>query len=123
MFEELMNQIKTDMAQTVFRASTSVENLQRIMNRMMPARQRLVHDDIQVLGRANVHSRRICLKGLDPDKRYQICCDKEVLCILESGRSGGEFVLYGDTLMNAGIHIGGLSGDFVGALIHVKEIV
>ncbi len=50
MFEELMNQIKGDIVQSIFRASTSLENLERIMNRMASRRQRLVHDQVQVLG-------------------------------------------------------------------------
>ncbi|MFT3983015.1 MAG: alpha-galactosidase [Lachnospiraceae bacterium] len=77
---------------------------------------------IQVLGRPNVHSRRIRLKGLEPDKRYQVSCEKDVLCIPAVNKSGAGFALYGDTLMNAGISIGGLTGDFVGALIAVKEV-
>jgi preprotein translocase subunit SecA len=50
MFEELMNQIKAEIAQSVFRASTSVENLQRMLNRRTLDRQRLVHDEVHVLG-------------------------------------------------------------------------
>ena len=50
MFEELMTQIKGEMAQNVFRASTSLENLQRIMGSMNRSRQRLVHNDVSVLG-------------------------------------------------------------------------
>ncbi|NLF23210.1 MAG: preprotein translocase subunit SecA, partial [Lentisphaerae bacterium] len=52
MFEELMNQIKAEIAQSVFRASTSVENLQRMLGRTAPSRQRLVHDEVHVLGSA-----------------------------------------------------------------------
>ena len=50
MFEELMNQIKAELAQNIFRASTSVENLQRMMGRMSRSRQRLVHDEVNALG-------------------------------------------------------------------------
>ena len=50
MFEELMNQIKADMAQNIFRASTSIENLQNMMGRMARGRQRLIHDEVSVLG-------------------------------------------------------------------------
>lgn len=76
---------------------------------------------IQVLGRPNIHSRRICLRGLVEDRQYEIFCDKDVLCIPEEKKTAGGFVLSGDTLMNAGIQIGGLFGDYIGALIHVKE--
>jgi preprotein translocase subunit SecA len=50
MFEELMNQIKGEIAQTVFRASTSVENIQRLKNRVAQSRQRFIHDEVSVLG-------------------------------------------------------------------------
>jgi preprotein translocase subunit SecA len=50
MFEELMNQIKAEIAQTIFRASTSIENLERMMGRVSRGGQRLVHDEIRVLG-------------------------------------------------------------------------
>ena len=46
---------------------------------------------VQVLNRPNYHSRRICLKGLQPDRNYQI--------------EGDKGVYHGDTLMHAGINI------------------
>ena len=60
---------------------------------------------IQVLGRPNSHSRRILLKGLDPDKRY---------CI-----EGEERTYLGSTLMQGGILVGNLWGDFKGKLFHI----
>ncbi|MDV4150507.1 alpha-galactosidase [Clostridium sp. AL.422] len=62
---------------------------------------------IQVLGRPNYHSRRIKLKGLDSKKLYE---NKET----------GE-VLSGTALMNAGINLTGLYGDFKGKLIYFKQ--
>ncbi len=62
---------------------------------------------IQVMGRANAHSRRILLKGLDPKKTYRI--------------EGEERTWLGSTLMQAGILVGGLWGDYKGKLIHIVE--
>ena len=60
---------------------------------------------IQVLNRANYHSRRICLKGLNPDTTYQL--------------EGTEETYTGDVLMKAGLNIANLWGDFKGELIHL----
>ena len=60
---------------------------------------------IQVMNRPNYHSRKIRLKGLDPLKQYRI--------------EGSEVINYGSTLMNAGILIENLWGDFKGKLIHL----
>ena len=60
---------------------------------------------IQVLARPNYHSRRIRLKGLSENLNYRI---------EETGQ-----ILSGSTLMNAGIQIENLQGDFKGKLIHV----
>lgn len=63
---------------------------------------------VQVLGRANYHSRRIFLDGLDPQKKYQI---------------EGEGRTYnGDTLMYAGLQVENLWGDYQGKLIYLKEV-
>ena len=60
---------------------------------------------IQVLNRPNCHSRRICLKGLNPDMRYKV---------EETGEVFG-----GDLLMRAGILVQNPWGDFQGRLIHL----
>ncbi len=62
---------------------------------------------VQVLGRASSHSRRILLKGLEADKEYRI--------------EGKERTYLGSTLMQAGILIENLWGDFKGKLIHIVE--
>ncbi len=62
---------------------------------------------IQVMSRPNAHSRRILLKGLNPDKTYRI--------------EGEERTWLGSTLMQAGILVGGLWGDYKGKLIHIVE--
>jgi len=62
---------------------------------------------IQVMGRANAHSRRILLKGLCPDKTYRI--------------EGEERTYLGSTLMQAGLLVGNLWGDYKGKLIHIVE--
>lgn len=60
---------------------------------------------IQVLGRPNVHSTRIWLKGLDGGTQYLI--------------EGTEQILSGSALMHAGYDIRGLWGDFQGKLLHL----
>ena len=62
---------------------------------------------IQVMARPNSHSRRILLHGLDPDKTYRL---------------EGEKRLYlGSTLMQAGVLIENIWGDFKGRLLYLKE--
>lgn len=71
---------------------------------------------IQVMGRPNYHSRIMRLAGLDPEKTYRInVFDME-------GAEEKEFcedAYRGDTLMNAGMVIPGMNGDFKGLLIHI----
>ena len=62
---------------------------------------------VQVLNRANYHSRKICFKGLDPEMQYRI--------------EGEEGIYTGDVLMKAGYLIQNLWGDFRAKLIHVVE--
>ncbi len=64
---------------------------------------------VQVLNQPNQHSRKIYLKGLNPDYDYQV-------------EDSGE-IYAGDTLMKAGMLISGLWGDFRGKLIHLKKLV
>lgn len=63
---------------------------------------------VQVLGRANCHSRRVKLQGLDPMARYQ---DEET-----------HTVYGGDALMYAGLPIPNLWGDFQSVLISLKRV-
>ena len=63
---------------------------------------------IQVLGRPNYHSRRIKLKGLEKSKLYKNIETEEVLS--------------GSALMNAGINLTSLYGDFKGKIIYLKEV-
>lgn len=62
---------------------------------------------VQVLNRPNYHSRRILLKGLDPEKNYRI--------------EGEEGVYTGDVLMKAGYLVQNPWGDFKARLIHLME--
>ena len=71
---------------------------------------------IQVLGRPNVHSRRVYLKGLDISKNYRITYDRTGQECVEDTQTYG-----GDTLMYAGINLS-LYGDFTGVLLHVNEV-
>lgn len=58
---------------------------------------------VQVLGRANCHSRRIRLQGLAPDAKYRL--------------EGSDEVYGGDVLMYAGLNITNLWGDYRSKLI------
>ncbi len=60
---------------------------------------------IQVMNRANSHSRRLRLKGLDPSKQYQL--------------EGSDRIYSGSTLMYSGLLIENPWGDFRGKLIHL----
>ncbi len=62
---------------------------------------------IQVMGRPSSHSRRILLKGLCPDKKYRI--------------EGEDRTYLGSTLMQAGILVENMWGDYRGKLIHIVE--
>ena len=67
---------------------------------------------IQVLGRPNFHSRRICIPGLDPEKTY----------VIENAADWpeiGQTEYRGDTLHYAGINIPPISGDFKGRIMHL----
>lgn len=63
---------------------------------------------VQVLGRPNCHSRVLKLAGLKPELRYR-------------NEESGE-IFYGDTLMNAGILLQGMWGDFQSKLIHLVAV-
>lgn len=62
---------------------------------------------IQVLMRPNYHSRRVCLKGLDPHKNYRI--------------EGEERIYSGEAMMYAGIQVENPWGDYRGKLLHIVE--
>ena len=71
-------------------------------------RSEALYTYVQVTARPNVHSRKIRLAGLAPEKRY---------LVEESG-----ITAYGDTLMRAGILMPELRGDYTSALIHLNEV-
>ena len=60
---------------------------------------------VQVLGRPNMHSRRVSIPGLDLQKKYRI--------------EGTDTVLHGDTLLHAGLQIPNMWGDYQSALFHL----
>ena len=64
---------------------------------------------VQVLNRPNFHSRKICFKGLAPDKKYRI--------------EGEDGIYTGDILMKAGYLVQNLPGDFQSRLIHMTEVL
>ncbi len=66
---------------------------------------------VQVVGRPNYHSRLIKLAGLDPEAKYRI---------EDSGDDATE--LYGRTIMEAGILIQNLWGDYKSKLIHLVRV-
>lgn len=59
---------------------------------------------VQVLGQANVHSRRIYLDGFDPDKTYRL--------------EGTDEVYTGEMLMKVGFLMRDFRGDFQSRLYH-----
>lgn len=63
---------------------------------------------VQVLARLNPNSKNIFLKGLNPDKKYQL--------------EGSKEVYYGEELMNYGFLIEKLDGDFRSRLYHFVEL-
>lgn len=67
---------------------------------------------VQVLGRPNRHSRRLKLAGLDPDKKYRV----------EFEGKDESLELYGDTLMNAGILMENMWGDFNSRLVYLRAV-
>lgn len=71
---------------------------------------------VQVLGRPNVHSRRICFCGLEADSTYGLTFE----------RTGEEPVTdmhtyTGDALMKAGINLT-MQGDFSGVLVYLQMV-
>lgn len=74
---------------------------------------------IQVLGRPNVHSRRLRLSGLDEEKKYKIY---KYNLVENSEEEYMEEILSGGALMKAGINIGGLYGDYKGLLLIIREL-
>ena len=62
---------------------------------------------VQVLARPNVRSRRICLKNLDPKAKYRLEDTEEIYS--------------GEMLMNAGIQIPPLRGDYQSRLLHLIQ--
>ena len=71
---------------------------------------------IQVLGEANCHSDKLYLRGLDPEKRYEI---EEIGsdCLL-----CGQKVLFGDALMKAGILLKCPWGDYRAILLFLNQV-
>ena len=63
---------------------------------------------VQVLSRPNFHSRRVRLKGLAPEKQYRV---------EETGEVYG-----GDVLMQVGMLVAPLWGDYRSKLIHLTEV-
>ena len=66
---------------------------------------------VQVMCRANFKSRRILLKGLSEETRYEVCFVNETKIQPK--------VYSGDTLMKAGLLIPEQQGDFRAQLIHL----
>ncbi len=67
---------------------------------------------VQVMGRPNMHSRLIRLKGLDPGKRYRV----------DLGDGKEEVLMLGETVMKAAILIQKPWGDYRSRLIHLEEV-
>ncbi len=78
---------------------------------------------VQVMSRANSHSYRVRLKGLDAGAKYEIHTEDPSLS-MEKGEK--DTVLSGDTLMGAGLRIvpmwGDMKGDFASTLISLEKL-
>ncbi len=71
---------------------------------------------VQVLNHPNYKTRFIKLAGLNPDKKYKITFPDE------NPTDFPEIILTGSTIMNAGIGIKRLWGDFQGLLMYIESI-
>lgn len=71
-------------------------------------RQEAIVTFVQVLGRANYHSRRVMLQGLDPESVYTI--------------EGEQLLLGGDTLMEAGLPVKNMWGDYRSKIFVLKRV-
>jgi len=71
---------------------------------------------VQVLNNPNYHSRKICFKGLDPDKTYAVSYPDD-----EQEKRSMPSVFTGSMLMNAGYTIPRMWGDFQAKLIYIRE--
>ena len=72
---------------------------------------------MQVLSRPNFKSRRILLKGLAEDMKYEVS-----FLGYEKANMPETKVYSGDTLMKAGILMPNLPGDFQAVLLHLTAI-
>ena len=84
---------------------------------------------IKVTSCPNRRSACIRLRGLIPDRRYKVTCDKQIFSIDYTADGDGietSYILSGATLMNAGILINEndsqMSGDYRGVLIELKQM-
>ena len=90
---------------------------------VLPDKSEALFTYIQVMGRANHHSRIIKLKGLSENKKYKLykfninTGDEEPY----EEESMKQNSYSGETLMNAGIIVKNLWGDYKGVLVHIKE--
>ncbi len=72
---------------------------------------------VQVLTRANYRSRRILLKGLSEDTRYEV----QILSA-RGEKEGDVWICGGDTLMSAGVLVPDMPGDFRSKLIYLTAV-
>lgn len=77
---------------------------------------------VQVMARANYHSRILKLKGLDENKKYKITIKGDKFENADQLVQFRDKVLLGSTIMNAGILIPSVQGDYVSCLIDVEEV-
>ena len=68
---------------------------------------------VQVLARPNCHSRKIRLQGLKADAQYEISYEN---------RENEKQILGGDALMNGGLLVASVFGDYHAELIHFVEV-
>ncbi len=68
---------------------------------------------VQVLGRPNHHSRLLKLSGLDPEKEYMVEFENDEKSNVRA---------HGDTLMNAGLLVRNMWGDFASTLVYIHSV-
>ena len=89
-------------------ASYAQNNLYDCYGVVSKDKKEALYTYVQVMNKPNYHSKRILLKGLDPQKTYMI--------------EGEDIKYQGEVLQNVGYLVKNMWGDFQSKLIHVTEV-
>lgn len=85
-------------------------------------RSKALYTFVQVLNRPSWPIRRICFKGLDPEKKYVVESDELKKIYLPETEDSEELVFSGEYLMKVGLFMPNPWGDFKSELIYLKGI-